>query len=229
MTVCEFLEFVAEMRNLKNPREAALAMRETCALSGVWHQTIETLSKGYKQRVGFAQALIHDPAVLVLDEPTDGLDPNQKHEVRELIKRMGKDKTIILSTHILEEVEAICERVIIIAKGKIVADGKVSDLISQSENHNSVTIRLKAGSGKLHEAKSLLGGLATVARTDDLGDAQTLRCFPRDKATIITDIVQLMNTHQIDIEHIAVEKGRFDEVFRKITKQAAKEISHETV
>lgn len=133
MTVCEFLEFIAEMRGLTGDKttEAAEKMRSVCFLEKVWHQPIETLSKGYRQRVGFAQALIHDPPVLVLDEPTDGLDPNQKHEVRQLIKKMGEDKTIILSTHILEEVEAICERVIIIANGKIVADNTPQELLEQ--------------------------------------------------------------------------------------------------
>ena len=133
MTVLEFLEFVAEMRGLKGEaaQNATEKMRTTCFLEKVWNQPIETLSKGYRQRVGFAQALIHDPPVLILDEPTDGLDPNQKYEVRQLIKKMGEDKTIILSTHILEEVEAICERVIIIANGKIVADNTPEELLNQ--------------------------------------------------------------------------------------------------
>lgn len=133
MTVSEFLGFIGEMRGLKG--EAGLAacekMRGVCFLEKVWHQPIETLSKGYRQRVGFAQALIHDPPVLILDEPTDGLDPNQKYEVRQLIRKMGEDKTIILSTHILEEVEAICERVIIIANGKLVADATPQELLAQ--------------------------------------------------------------------------------------------------
>lgn len=122
MTVKEFLAFIAALRRIPQPKVAMERMREVCFLSDVWNKPIETLSKGYRQRVGFAQALIHDPEVLILDEPTDGLDPNQKHEVRQLIRGMARNKTIILSTHILEEVEAICERVIIIAKGKIVED-----------------------------------------------------------------------------------------------------------
>ena len=133
MTVCEFLGFIAEMRHLHGEeRTAALnKMKSTCFLESVWHKPIDTLSKGYRQRVGFAQALIHDPPVLILDEPTDGLDPNQKYEVRQLIKKMGADKTIILSTHILEEVEAVCQRVIIIARGKIVADATPSELLKE--------------------------------------------------------------------------------------------------
>ena len=125
MTVEEFLGFVAETRGFraaaqKQPRlERVVGL---CHLGPVRRQSIETLSKGYKQRVGFAQALLHDPPVLVLDEPTDGLDPNQKHEVRNLIKQMAAEKTVILSTHILEEVEAICTRMIIISRGKVVVD-----------------------------------------------------------------------------------------------------------
>jgi ABC-2 type transport system ATP-binding protein len=125
MTVEEFLLFIAEVRGFRDPVEKRARVEHVLDLTHlltVRTQTIETLSKGYKQRVGFAQALLHDPPVLVLDEPTDGLDPNQKNEVRSLIKNMAKEKAVILSTHILEEVEAICTRVIIISQGKVVAD-----------------------------------------------------------------------------------------------------------
>jgi ABC-2 type transport system ATP-binding protein len=124
MTVGSFLNFICDAREIKGKaRKKALdKVVPMCSIESVYHQTIETLSKGYKRRVGLAQALIHDPDVLILDEPTDGLDPNQKHEVRKLINKMAKDKCIIISTHILEEVEAVCSRTIIIAKGKILVD-----------------------------------------------------------------------------------------------------------
>src|SRR5690606_36879464 len=125
MTVNEFLGFIAETRGFRDAAQRRARVERVITLThldGVRTQTIETLSKGYKQRVGFAQALLHDPAVLILDEPTDGLDPNQKHEVRSLIKTMAADKAVVLSTHILEEVEAICTRVIIINHGKVVVD-----------------------------------------------------------------------------------------------------------
>lgn len=130
MTVGSFLNFICDAREIKgNARKKALdKIVPMCSIESVYHQTIETLSKGYKRRVGLAQALIHDPGVLILDEPTDGLDPNQKHEVRKLINKMAKDKCIIISTHILEEVEAVCSRTIIIARGKILVDSTPEEL-----------------------------------------------------------------------------------------------------
>ena len=124
MTVGSLLEFVCDVRRINGEKRKAALDRivPMCSIQSVYHQSIETLSKGYKRRVGLAQALIHDPQVLILDEPTDGLDPNQKHEVRGLISRMAKDKCIVISTHILEEVEAVCSRTIIIARGKILVD-----------------------------------------------------------------------------------------------------------
>jgi len=124
MTVGGFLNFICDVREItgKSRKETLDRIVPMCAIESVYHQTIETLSKGYKRRVGLAQVLIHDPDVLILDEPTDGLDPNQKHEVRKLIQKMAKDKCIIVSTHILEEVEAVCSRTIIIAKGRILVD-----------------------------------------------------------------------------------------------------------
>jgi ABC-2 type transport system ATP-binding protein len=130
MTVGSFLDFVCDARQIKSKerKQALDRIVPMCSIESVYHQTIETLSKGYKRRVGLAQALIHDPDVLILDEPTDGLDPNQKHEVRKLINKMAKNKCIIISTHILEEVEAVCSRTIIIAKGRILVDSTPGQL-----------------------------------------------------------------------------------------------------
>jgi ABC-2 type transport system ATP-binding protein len=130
MTVGSFLNFICDVREIKGSerRETLDKVVPMCSIESVYHQTIETLSKGYKRRVGLAQTLLHDPDVLILDEPTDGLDPNQKHGVRKLISKMSKDKCIIVSTHILEEVEAVCSRTIIIAKGRILADSTPAEL-----------------------------------------------------------------------------------------------------
>jgi len=130
MTVGAFLNFICDVREVRGTaRKKALdRIVPMCSIDSVYHQTIETLSKGYKRRVGLAQALIHDPEVLILDEPTDGLDPNQKHEVRKLIKEMAEDKCIVISTHILEEVEAVCTRTIIVSRGQILADSTPTEL-----------------------------------------------------------------------------------------------------
>lgn len=217
MTVCEFLQFVAEIRGFSGSHSITVAaekMREMCFLENVWHQPIETLSKGYRQRVGFAQALIHDPPVLVMDEPTDGLDPNQKHEVRQLIKRMGTDKTIILSTHILEEVEAVCERVIIIAEGKIMADSTPDKLLEKSSYHNAV--RLTVPEMDLRQKVSeALRGMQNVDHVEELPDS--VRVFPKDQQPIIDRVSQMARDNSWPIHEVHVERGRLDEVFRKVT------------
>ena len=140
MTVEEFLAFIAAMRDFSGAEKARRvdAAIEKCFLGGVRHQTIETLSKGYRQRTCFAQSILHDPPVLILDEPTDGLDPNQKHEVRELIRRMAPHKAILISTHILEEVEAVCSRAIVIAGGKVLADSTPAGLLAPGRSLEQV-------------------------------------------------------------------------------------------
>ena len=145
MTVHGFLNFAAEIRGLRGDarKQAVSRVVEMCFLESVLHQSVETLSKGYRHRTCFAQSIIHDPDVLVLDEPTDGLDPNQKHEVRQLIRRMGEKKAIIFSTHILEEVDAVCSRAIIIDRGKIVANGTPQELRQKSEWAGAVTLRVR--------------------------------------------------------------------------------------
>src|SRR5512135_1195152 len=144
MTVHGFLNFAAEIRGLRGEarKQAVNRVVEMCFLESVVHQSVETLSKGYRHRTCFAQSIIHDPEVLVLDEPTDGLDPNQKHEVRQLIKRMGEETASIFSTHTLEEVDAVCTRAIIIDRGQIVANGTPAELRAKSEYAGAVTIRV---------------------------------------------------------------------------------------
>ena len=138
MTVKSFLNFIADIRQLSgtNRKKRIDEVVELINIENVFTQSIETLSKGYKRRVGLAQAILHDPDVLILDEPTDGLDPNQKHEVRKLIQDMAQDKAIVISTHILEEVDAVCSRAIIIAKGDLLFDGTPSELIQKSDDAN---------------------------------------------------------------------------------------------
>ena len=167
MTPGTFLDFVADIRGLDGSqrKERLDEVIERLHLGPVLHQSIETLSKGFKRRVGLAQAILHDPDVLILDEPTDGLDPNQKHEVRELIRSMSADKLIVISTHILEEVEAVCSRAIIIANGKILADDTPHALAMQSRYHNAVRVTVGEGT-ELDAVIAALGQLDSVETTE---------------------------------------------------------------
>ena len=163
MTVLDFLRFVARMRGLAGDdgrRRIDAAIGRT-QLEEVAHRPIETLSKGFKRRVGIAQAIMHDPPVLILDEPTDGLDPNQKHGVRQLIAEMAGDKAIVISTHILEEVEAVCTRAVIIARGRVVADAEPLELKRRSRHHNAVRLTMNANLPA--EAATDAGGTARCA------------------------------------------------------------------
>ncbi|MDP8204806.1 MAG: ATP-binding cassette domain-containing protein [Candidatus Tenebribacter mawsonii] len=144
MTVYDYLKFIADIRGISNFASRIKEVIEQCGLNGVVHKPINTLSKGYKQRVGFAQAILHDPKILILDEPTSGLDPNQIVEIRELIKELGKEKTLIISSHILQEVQAVCNRIIIINEGKIVADGSTEELQSAFQNKTKLILELIA-------------------------------------------------------------------------------------
>jgi ABC-2 type transport system ATP-binding protein len=220
MTVHGFLSFAAELRGLRGDRrkQAIHKAVETCFLEGVLYQTIDTLSKGYKHRTCLAQSIIHDPGILVLDEPTDGLDPNQKHEVRGLIKRMGEKKAIIFSTHILEEVEAACSRVIIIDRGKIVANGTPEELKARSELCGAVRIATRsANAAALRDKVGRFSTRVEVLRDDGVG--AVLRIYPRQRGdvTLAGDVVELAQRENWKLDEIHIEEGRLDEVFRSIT------------
>lgn len=220
MTPRGFLDFIAEIRGFDGsakPKRIAAAVERT-GLEGVLDQRIETLSKGYKRRVGLAQAILHDPAVLIMDEPTDGLDPNQKHHVRQLISEMAKDKAIIVSTHILEEVEAVCTRAVVIDRGRIVADGTAEDLQRRMPYHNAVAIRIEAArADAVAGALSTLGGVAKVERTLSANGHIQLRALPKNGAAIASDVAALLRDKSITVEEMFVERGKLDDVFRQIT------------
>jgi ABC-2 type transport system ATP-binding protein len=214
MTVIDFLEFIARARGFSGSevRSRALAAGERLELASVLHQTIETLSKGFKRRVGLAQAILHDPRVLILDEPTDGLDPNQKHHVRELIRSMSENRIIIVSTHILEEVDALCNRAMIIARGRVVADDTPAGLITRSRYHNAVTLKLD----DLRGAASVLSKLPGVARVEINDDELTL--FPHPQKQLLSAVTASIDKHGWSVDSIRLEEGRLDEVFRDITR-----------
>jgi len=218
MTPWEFLDFCAAVRGFSGSerQERVGAAVERLNLESVRDRRIETLSKGFKRRVGLAQAILHDPPVLILDEPTDGLDPNQKHEVRELIAAMSANKIIVISTHILEEVDAVCNRAIIIAAGRIVADETPEKLIQRSRYHNAVTIRFR-DLDDLNAAAEALRALPAVAEVEIDRQGRRLTALPRDQALILSSVDELVNARGWDIEQLQLESGRLDEVFRRIT------------
>jgi ABC-2 type transport system ATP-binding protein len=224
MTVEGFLNFAAELRGLSGAarRKALHRVIERCFLDSVLHQSIDTLSKGYKHRTCLAQALIHDPEVLVLDEPTDGLDPNQKHHVRTLLADMAKDKAIIISTHILEEVDALCTRAIVIAKGKIVADAKPAELEARSSYHHAVTLRLPASQvGPATGVVETVEGVIRVEASDLGGGVGQLLAFPGAEVDILDPVCRAIERAGLAVNEVYVERGRLDEVFRQLTQAAA--------
>ena len=218
MSVRKFLEFIADLRRLEGTqRKARLGhVIERLQLSSVLDQSIETLSKGFRRRVGLAQAIVHDPPVLILDEPTDGLDPNQKHEVRTLINDMARDKIIIISTHILEEVDAVCTRAIIIARGKIIADDSPTGLALKSRYYNAVSLQLEQPD-QLPAIRAAIAAIPAVAEVEISEREGRLTALPRERAAILPAISELAATKGFKLKELHLEPGRLDEVFRNIT------------
>jgi len=228
MTVTGFLGFIAGIRGFRGDRKRARVAEilERCFLSDVRHQTINTLSKGYKQRVCFAQSLLHDPEYLVMDEPTDGLDPNQKHEVRAMIRDMAKDKTIVLSTHILEEVEQVCTRAVIIARGRIVADDTPEGLRKRSDLHGAM--RLTVRGTQKDDLLQWLRNLPQIGRSEVLsesGSEVSVRLYPRNGEALAEggadEVLRGLVERGESVQAFFMEKGRLDEVFRTVTRPDA--------
>ncbi len=220
MTPAGFLDFIAAVRGFDGAerRRRVDAAVEKVSLADVLHQPIETLSKGYKRRVGLAQAILHDPPVLILDEPTDGLDPNQKHHVRGLIRDMAAEKAIVVSTHILEEVEAVCTRAVVIARGRLLADGTPEDLLARSVLHNAVLIHLDAAAVKaVEEALEGLAGVSGIEVLERTNGVARIRVHPMNGASIAVEVGERLRARQIAVREFHVEKGSLDEVFRRIT------------
>ncbi|MEX2617143.1 MAG: ABC transporter ATP-binding protein [Alphaproteobacteria bacterium] len=215
MTAGGFLEFIAGVRGFSGGEaESRIAdVVSKTQISSIMNQPLDTLSKGFKRRVGLAQALLHDPDVLILDEPTDGLDPNQKFEVRSLISAMSKQKAIVISTHILEEVEAVCTRAIIIAHGRIVADATPAELLSRSDRHNAVSLRV---GGNVDAARSILLDLPAVASVE-LAQADRLFVRARGGSPILDEVGEALRKNKVPVEEIHVTRGHLDDVFRSIT------------
>jgi ABC-2 type transport system ATP-binding protein len=224
MTVLSFLNFAAEIRGLRGDerRRSVGKAVDACSLQSVLNQTIDTLSKGFKHRTCLAQSIVHDPEVLILDEPTDGLDPNQKHEVRTLIKRMGTNKAIVFSTHILEEVEAACTRAIIIDRGRIVANGTPQELKDRAENAGAVSVVLTGpGPDVMNARLASMEGVRKAQILESDAPRVLIRVFP-DKArtdgyTLAGAIAETAVREGWKIEQLQTEEGKLDDVFRSIT------------
>jgi ABC-2 type transport system ATP-binding protein len=220
MTPASLLEFVCDVRGLSaDERKRGIDYAvEWLHIGGVMQQPIETLSKGYKRRVGLAQAIVHDPEVLILDEPTDGLDPNQKHEVRLLLEKMAGEKAVIISTHILEEVDAVCSRAIIIARGKLVADSVPLQLQTLSELHNAVGLRV--ASAKAQIVTDRLMAVAGVVRVEPIAEVDQvteLLAVAQDGKPILGPVRDAVVAAEFGVEEIIVERGRLEDVFRQLT------------
>ena len=218
MTTLEFLNFVAQVRGFRGEEidQRVQHVLDEVELNSVSQQTIETLSKGFKRRVGLAQAIMHDPKVLILDEPTDGLDPNQKHHVRELIKNLARDKIVIISTHILEEVTAVCSRAIIIAQGRIVADGTPAELEARSKYHQAVSVRLSEN----YDLAADLAGLSEVSEVEKDGeDEMVFRILASDGKSIFSQVSEIAQAKHWPVTEFHVSRGQLEDVFRTVTQQ----------
>jgi ABC-2 type transport system ATP-binding protein len=224
MTPRQFLSFIAEIRGFSGDAVKAKvsAVVDKTELDLVLDQPIDTLSKGFKRRVGLAQAILHDPQVLIMDEPTDGLDPNQKHAVRALLRAMAPDKAIIISTHLLEEVEAICTRAVIIDRGHVVADGTPAELLARSRHHNAVTLALPPAQAEVAKARiKALTGVAAVEDSVQKNGLIELTAFPKGGALLIESVSALVVAEKWDVNELYAEAGRLDDVFRAITTHDA--------
>ena len=219
MSVRQFLDFIADMRGVPTDvrRRRLDDAISRLNLEGVLEQPIDTLSKGFKRRVGLAQAIVHDPKVLILDEPTDGLDPNQKHEVRSLINAMARDKTIIVSTHVLEEVHAVCNRAIIIARGRILADATPAELEARSRYHQAVSLT----AANVNAAREALARVPDVAAIEVDAQDNRITAFPKPGRQIFAAVNEALKAQDIVVRELALEGGRLDEVFRTITQGGA--------
>ena len=220
MRVKGFLEFIAQVRGLSGADRRRQVDRavEQLQLQGVLHQTIDTLSKGFKRRVGLAQAILHDPQVLILDEPTDGLDPNQKHQVRGLIQQLASDrnKIVVISTHILEEVSAVCTRAVVIARGRLLADGTPDELEARSRYHQAVTLLLQ----QPVDTAALLA-LPGVSGVEVAREGHEVTVLAEPGAVIFPAVGEHARQQQWQVKELSVERGRLDEVFRSLTAEEA--------
>lgn len=215
MTCQQFLRFIGEIRGFSGQSldQRITDVVASVELQSVMNKPIYTLSKGFQRRVGLAQALIHDPDILILDEPTDGLDPNQKHQVRELILNLAKDKIVVVSTHILEEVTAVCSRALIIANGQLLMDEEPSVLEKKSRYHNAISITFETPVS----ASASFAAIDEVSEVDTCEEGRHFMVFPTQGQNIYHQVSAIIDENQWPVETLHIERGRLDDVFRAIT------------
>jgi ABC-2 type transport system ATP-binding protein len=221
MLVADYLAFIADLRELAGPTRARALDEAITAtgIEGVFYRPIGDLSKGYRQRVGLAQAILHRPDLLVLDEPTEGLDPNQRVEIRQLISTLGRDRTVILSTHVLPEVQQSCSRLLIINRGKIVADGAVDRLIERAEG--AVEIAVEAAGDGIADGLRALPGARNVAVSRTVGDGRVAVTLTADRsADLRPRIFALATARGWTLYELHQETGSLEELFRQLTAGA---------
>ena len=220
MIVSDFLSFIGKMRGLSNKilSNRLDEMADQINLKEMWNRPVETLSKGFKRRVGIAQALIHDPDILILDEPTDGLDPNQKHEMRNLIRKISKNKAIVISTHILEEVEAVCSRAIIIANGKLLANDTPQNLENKFLNKNTLSIKV---SNQINSvvSKDIKSSIKYEEIKIQKLDKSTYTILVSDNKKVpnLNTVLKQINKHKLNVTEASFQKINLEEIFRTIT------------
>ena len=220
MTARSYLEFIAEIRGFDGGEKRRRVRRivEMVALEGVLHQRIETLSKGYKRRVGLAQSLLHDPPVLILDEPTDGLDPNQKRHVRDLIREMSAEKAIVISTHILEEVDAVCDRAVVIAKGSLKADGTPEELRARAAGHNALVVTVPQAHAAAMDEVSDVPEVAAIEQLSEAEGFVRFRLVSDQRKNLAPMVSDWLRGRSIPFDEMVVERGSLDDVFHAITE-----------
>ena len=220
MTARSYLEFIAEIRGFDGGEKRRRVRRivEMVALEGVLHQRIETLSKGYKRRVGLAQSLLHDPPVLILDEPTDGLDPNQKRHVRDLIREMSAEKAIVISTHILEEVDAVCDRAVVIAKGSLKADGTPEELRARAAGHNALVVTVPQAHAAAMDEVSDVPEVAAIEQLSEAEGFVRFRLVSDQRRNLAPMVSDWLRGRSISFDEMVVERGSLDDVFHAITE-----------
>lgn len=216
MTPLQFLHFIAKVRGLKGEHkiERINTVIKQVELSSVLDKPIDNLSKGFKRRVGLAQAILHDPDILILDEPTDGLDPNQKYQVRELIQNLSKDKIVIISTHILEEVAAVCNRVMIISNGQLLFNNTPQELLKKSRYYKAVTLHISYSTD--------ISGLLELPGVEDMEvdrESGRVTLFPEPDTDILHHVTEHIQSRRLPVDTLFVEQGRLDQVFRDMTKE----------